>query len=302
MYAQGRYDEDLDLSLASKYYFQTRSSSDDLRYRTVYAMLFFLEVLSSLLYAFLCLITYTWIFPVLDKSENNLKKTISPKFIKSDTLQKLEYPHFVAKAITAAIVIPLMVIIHITAAVEIIKHREEVLQRQDIPAPSTIALFFTLGITITYLIIFYIIYRNYEQDFKLKQYILHCVTSLSIAYIGHFIPFVSLAFVQDPLRSFLVIAGELMVIICVYGVILVSVFSVKHKSLFVFLDALGWILSAVLVVAALVTILTLFSLGSFTDFDDIEELLFPVIGTVVTLMIGFYLKPSMEDKQQQQQP
>ena len=51
-----------------------------------YAVLFFLDVLSSLLYAFLWLTTYTWIFTVLHKSEKELISAISPKFIRLATL------------------------------------------------------------------------------------------------------------------------------------------------------------------------------------------------------------------------
>jgi len=300
MYSTGRYVVDLDVSLASKYYFQMQSNSDeDVHYRTIYAMLFFLELLSSLLYAFLCLTTYTWIFPALLKSEKEIKQAISPKFIKFTTLNQLKGPHYVAKGITAAIAILPLVGFHIAAVVELVKHREEVLHDQDVPAPSTIAVFFTLSITTTYLIIFYIVYRYNRKEFKAKEYIMHCLTSLTAAYIGHFIPFISLAFIQDPLKTFLIGVGEFMVVACVYGVVLVSLYSIRYRSFRVFLDALGWILSAVLVVAAMVTILTLFSIGSFNDFDDIQELLFPIIGTVGTLLIGYYLKPSVKEDDKQ---
>ena len=309
MYAQGRYVEELDLDLASKYYFQTQSNSDeDVHYRTIYAMLFYLEVLSSLLYTFLCLTTYTWIFPAFVKSKQDLKETISPKFIKLATLYKLKEPHYIAKFITAIIALIPMVTFHIIAAVELIKHREEVLNEEDVPAPSTIALSFTFSVTMLYLLIFCIVYCYKGEQFDLKKYVMHCLTSLSIAYFGHFVPFVSLAFIQDPLKTFLVVAGELLVVICVYGVVLVAVYTVSYQSGRVFLDALGWVLSAVIVIAALTTVLTLFSLGSFNDFDDIQELLFPVIGTVGTLLLGYYLKPSGEEEgnenatQQQETP
>jgi len=299
MYAQGRYVEELDLNLASKYYFQIRSNSnEDVHYRTVYALLFFLEVLSSLLYAFLCLTTYTWIFPAFGKSKEDLKGTISPKLIKNTTLNHLKHPHYVAKGITAFIVILPLIGFHTYAASELIRHHEEVLQEEDVPAPSSVALSFTVIITGIYLIVFYIVYHCKRQQFTWKKYIMHCITSLSIAYLGHFIPFVSLAFIEDPLKTFLVVAGELLIVICVYGVVLVFVYSYKYKSFSVFLDALGWILSAVIVIATLVTVLTLFSLGSFNDFDDIQELLFPLIGAVVTILIGFHLKPSDEEEDQ----
>ena len=295
MYAQGRYVEELDLDLASKYYFQTQSNSDeDVHYRTIYAMLFYLEVLSSLLYAFLCLTTYTWIFPAIDKSKEDIKGTISPKLIKSETLEKLKRPHDVAKGITAAIAVMPLIAFHIVAASELIKHREEVLEEEDVPAPSSVALSFTFIITIIYLIIFYVVYRYKRKQFILREYVMHCLTSLSIAYLGHFVPFVSLAFIQDPLKTALILAGELLVVICVYGVVVVFVYSANYKSLNIFLDALGWILSAVIVIAALITVLTLFSLGSFNDFDDIQELLIPLIGTVGTVLLGYYFKPTGE--------
>jgi len=300
MYAQGRYVEELDLDLASKYYFQTQSNSqEDVHYRTVYALLFYLEVLSSLLYAFLCLTTYTWIFPAIGKSKEELKGTISPKLIKFSTLDNLKHPHYVAKGITAVIVIIPLIGFHLYAASELIRHRQEVLLEEDVPAPSSVALGFSFIVTAVYLVIFFIVYYQKRQEFNLMKYIMHCITSLSIAYLGHFIPFVSLAFIQDPLKTALIVAGELLLVICVYGVVLVSVYSFKYKNLTVFLDALGWILSAVIVVAALVTVITLFSLGSFNDFDDIQELLFPLIGTVGTVLIGFYLKPSGDEEEEQ---
>ena len=297
MYAQGRYVEELDLDFGNKYYFQTQSNSDeDVHYRTVYAMLFYLEVLSSLLYTFLCLTTYTWIFPAFIKSKQDLKETISPKFIKLATLYKLKEPHYITKFITAVLALIPMITFHVIATVELIKHCEDVLKEEDVPASSTVALFFTFTVSILYLLIFYIVYHYKGEQFDLKKYIMHCLTSLYIAYFGHFVPFVSLAFVQDPLKTFLVVAGELLVVICVYGVVLVAVYTVSYKSGRVFLDALGWVLSAVIVIAALTTVLMLFSLGSFNDFDDIQKLLFPVIGTVGTLLLGYCLKPSGEEE------
>ncbi|XP_065892015.1 uncharacterized protein [Dysidea avara] len=308
MYAQGRYVEELDLDLASKYYFQTQSNSDeDVHYRTIYAILFYLEVLSSLLYTFLCLTTYTWIFPAFVKSKQDLKETISPKFIKLATLYKLKEPHYIAKFITAIIALVLMIIFHIFAAVKLFKHREEVFN-EDVPPSSIVALLFTFGVTMLYLVIFCIVYCYKGEQFDLKKYIMHCLTSLSIAYFGHFVPFVSLAFMQDPLKTFLVVAGELLVVICVYGVVLVAVYTISYQSYRVSLDALGWVFSAVIVITTLTTVLMLFSLGSFNDFVDIQELLFPLIGTVGTLLLGYCLKPSGEEEgnenatQQQETP
>ena len=308
MYAQGRYVEELDLDLASKYYFQTQSNSDeDVHYRTIYAILFYLEVLSSLLYTFLCLTTYTWIFPAFVKSKQDLKETISPKFIKLATLYKLKEPHYIAKFITAIIALVLMITFHIFAAVKLFKHREEVFN-EDVPPSSIVALLFTFGVTMLYLVIFCIVYCYKGEQFDLKKYIMHCLTSLSIAYFGHFIPFVSLAFMQDPLKTFLVVAGELLVVICVYGVVLVAVYTISYQSYRVSLDALGWVFSAVIVITTLTTVLMLFSLGSFNDFVDIQELLFPLIGTVGTLLLGYCLKPSGEEEgnenatQQQETP
>ena len=291
MYAQGRYVEDLDLDLASKYYFQTQSNiKEDIHYRTIYTMLFYLEVLSSLLYAFLCLTIYTWIFPAFDKSKQGLKETISPKLIKFTTLDKLKHPHYVAKGITAAIAVIPLVGFHLIAVTELYRYRQKVFQEKDALGPSSVALIFTSSVTVVYLIIFYIVYKR--QKFSLKNYIMHCLTSLSIAYLGHFIPFISLAFITDPLKTVLIVTGEMLVVICVYGIVLVLVYSVQYKSLNVLLDALGWLLSAVILIAALITVLTLFSIGNFNGFDDIQELLFPLIGTVGTILIGFYLKPS----------
>ena len=301
MYAQGRYVEELDLGLASKYYFQTQSNpEEDDHYLTIYAMLVYLEILSSLLYAFLCLTTYTWIFPAFGKSKKDLKGVISPKLIKFSTLDQLGYPHYVAKAITAFFALIPLLVIHGIAASLSVKHREEILLEKDVPAPSTVALSVTVIVTAIYIAIFYYVYRYKRQQFDSMEYIMHCITSLSIAYIGHFIPFISLGFIQDPLKTAIIIAGELLLVICVYGVVLVIVYSKNAKSLVVFLDALAWILSSVIVIAAMVIVLTLFSLGSFNDFDDIQDLLFPLIGTVGTLLLGYYLKPTFEGEEDEE--
>ncbi|XP_065885191.1 uncharacterized protein [Dysidea avara] len=316
MYAHGRYVEDLDLNLASKYYFQAQSNSEeDVHYRTIYAVLIFLEILSGLLYAFLLLTTYTWIFPVLKKSKQDLKEKITPKLIKSEMLSNLKQPHQFAKGITSFIALILMLSFRAFAFANSIAYREEVFQKETAPTPSAVVITFAICVTVAYLIVVWCC--NKKQPRKLM---LRCVTSISISCFGLFAPFVTLAFIQDPLKTFLIITGELMVVTFVYGVILLLMDTFMHKKnsssqynynielkdfsfqdedsstqdnnnkgfRFFKIDVLGWILSAVIVIVALTTVLALYSLGSFQDFDDIHQLLFPVIGTVGTLLVGFY--------------
>ena len=78
-----------------------------------------------------------------------------------------------------------LIAFHLVAASELIKHREELLEEEDVPAPSSVALSFTFIITMIYLIIFHIVYRYKRKQFFLREYVMHCLTSLSIAYLGH---------------------------------------------------------------------------------------------------------------------
>jgi len=101
----------------------------------------------------------------LHKSEKKLKSAISPKLIKFATWDKLKRPHYIAKGITAVVTFLPMIVFHIVAAVELVQYRDEVLRNQDVPAPSTISLFFTLGITIVYLVLFFIIISTQRKVF-----------------------------------------------------------------------------------------------------------------------------------------
>jgi len=94
---------------------------------------------------------------------------------------------------------------------------EEVLPERDAPAPSTVALIVTAIVTVMYVIIFFYVYRFRTQQFDLKKYIIHCLTSLSIAYTKHFIPFISQGFIQDPLKTAIITAGKLLLFICMHG-------------------------------------------------------------------------------------
>ena len=154
----------------------------------------------------------------------------------------------------------------------------------------------------------YLIRYVYKGESMKPQLLVKALLIFNIIYLGYFLPYMIIAFVDNPLQAVFVYILLLIFIAFVplmfFGVAVgISYFRRKDSEDEDNNFAISFVMMGITITGSyyLVCLVSLFTIGGFNNFKDLQNLLWLILGTIFTIFAGHILQIVKEKKKDENQ-